>query len=85
VTGPPPKTREPNTRDRNAEGRDPALYRWEIAGLIALASVVLAIPLSLVRAARPGPAAALADTESAFVGSDSCRDCHQTLFERWVG
>jgi len=70
---------------KDTAGRDPALRRWEMIGLIALTTLVLAIPLSLLWPARPGTAPELAGTQAAFVGSNSCKDCHQIAYNRWIG
>jgi len=59
------------------------LRRWEIAGLIALAVIVLAIPLSLLR--RPAAADASTDGRPTFVGTAACKDCHQAAFDAWHG
>ena len=53
--------------------------------MIALAAIVVAIPVSLLRPARSGPAPELADVEPAFVGSSACKDCHQIAYDRWNG
>ena len=62
-----------------------SLAPWERAGLAALAIIVLAVPLSLLRPPRavsgPGPMGARAD----FVGSASCEECHKTAFQKWRG
>jgi tetratricopeptide (TPR) repeat protein len=60
------------------------LRRWEIAGLAALAAIVLTIPLSLLRPAANAPRE-IGDVDAAFVGSAQCRDCHEIEFERWIG
>jgi predicted CXXCH cytochrome family protein len=65
--------------------RESSLERWERAGLIALAVVVLAIPLSLLRPARTGPGAGAAGGTPAFVGSASCEECHKAAFAKWRG
>jgi Tfp pilus assembly protein PilF len=59
------------------------LRRWELAGLIALAAIVLAIPLSQIR----GPVVVEGDGDSAptFVGGSACKDCHRVEFEEWRG
>jgi len=59
------------------------LARWETAGLIALAVIVVTIPLSQLRA----PAALAGDAEPAptFVGTAACIDCHRVQFEEWSG
>jgi predicted CXXCH cytochrome family protein len=52
---------------------------------VSAAVIVLAIPLSLLRpGARGGPAAA-EDGAVTFVGSASCRDCHQAAYDKWKG
>ncbi len=56
--------------------------RWKLAGLAALAVIVVAVPLSLLRAPSGPPAA---EAEAAFVGSAACRDCHQAAWEAWEG
>ena len=68
-------------RAETGEG-DVALERWELAGLAALAVIVAAVPLSLVRSRPVGPAA---ETEAVFVGSAACRDCHQAAWDAWQG
>ncbi len=69
---------------RSAGGRDPGLRRWEIAGLAALAVIVLMVPLSLLRSVPEGPGA-LDATEAAFVGTAACRECHEAEYDRWQG
>jgi tetratricopeptide (TPR) repeat protein len=65
------------------EKHAPVLGRWEAAGLISLAIIVLTVPLSLL-GARDETSPRLAEVESAFVGSAACRDCHATETERWA-
>ncbi len=59
--------------------------RWELAGLIALAVIVVALPAyyftrvintSLTVVAQPG---------ASFVGSIACRDCHKPEYDKWLG
>jgi len=59
------------------------LRRWEIAGLVALAVIVLAIPLSLLR--RLPTAGATPEDTPGFVGTEACRDCHRTEYDGWLG
>jgi predicted CXXCH cytochrome family protein len=64
---------------------EPSLRRWEIAGIVALATAVLAVPLSLVRTrGAVGPTDPFAETP-AFVGSAACRECHGVAWSRWKG
>jgi predicted CXXCH cytochrome family protein len=62
---------------------DAVLRRWEIAGLVALAVIVLAIPMSLLR--RPTVPDVEADDRPTFVGTAACRDCHQAAYDGWRG
>jgi tetratricopeptide (TPR) repeat protein len=52
--------------------------------LIALAIVVIAIPLSRLRSAADG-ADDVAAGKAAFVGTAACIDCHRVEHERWGG
>jgi tetratricopeptide (TPR) repeat protein len=69
---------------RDTGGRDPRLRLWEAIGLIALATIVVTVPLSLRRSVQQGPGE-IADVKAAFVGSKACQDCHRTEFDRWSG
>ncbi|MDH3999475.1 MAG: tetratricopeptide repeat protein, partial [Desulfuromonadales bacterium] len=59
------------------------INRWESIALIA-AAVILLSPLLYLAKPRP----ALPDEEvqaAAFVGSEKCRSCHQSAFDKWRG
>jgi hypothetical protein len=63
------------------------LNAWRITGLVATLAIILTLPLYRFiegrRAASPsGPAV---DTTAAFVGSESCRDCHRNEYDKWNG
>jgi Tfp pilus assembly protein PilF len=64
-------------------GRDLAPLRaWDRAGLVALAGLVLAVPVYLVRSAlTPPPPAGRAAAR--YVGSVKCRPCHLKAWEAW--
>ena len=64
---------------------DPALRRWALVGLVALAVVVVAIPLSLLRPARAVGERGPLGEPPAFVGTAACLDCHQAAAQRWRG
>jgi hypothetical protein len=64
---------------------DQSLRRWETVGLVSLAVVVLAVPLSLLRPRRELGRDEIVDRPVTFVGSAACRDCHQGEYERWKG
>ncbi|PWB71679.1 MAG: hypothetical protein C3F15_12460 [Holophagae bacterium] len=63
---------------------DPALHRWERAGLAALAVIVVTIPLSLLRGPS-GAGRAATDATPTFVGGAGCVECHQAAAEAWRG
>jgi len=63
----------------------PDVGRWEIASLVALAVIVIAIPLSLVRGGAAVETGAIDEAPAAFTGTESCRSCHQTAYDRWKG
>ena len=64
---------------------DPVLRRSALVGLAALAVIVLAVPLSLLRPTRgvgePGPLG----EPPAFAGTAACLDCHPVAAQRWKG
>jgi predicted CXXCH cytochrome family protein len=62
---------------------DADLRRWEVAGLVALVVIVVAIPLSLLQ--QPAARGATPDDTPAFVGGAACRDCHQAAYDEWRG
>jgi tetratricopeptide (TPR) repeat protein len=67
-----------------SSGRDPGLRRWEVGGLLALAVIILTVPLSLIHSPAKGPLE-IAAAEATFAGTESCRDCHRVEYERWLG
>jgi len=72
---------DPNaTQAPNDPAAGDPLRRWRIAGVIATAAIVLAASLYVaVRALRePAP-----QGEARFVGSESCKGCHQKVYEQW--
>jgi nitrate/TMAO reductase-like tetraheme cytochrome c subunit len=69
---------------RTKNGGDPGLWRWEVVGLLALVTIVVTIPLSLRQTPDATPAS-IQDAEAIFVGTASCRDCHQVEYNRWLG
>jgi len=63
---------------------DSDLRRWELTGVVALMVIVLSIPAylarhGLTRADELSPDQAAAS----FVGSDTCRRCHESAYESW--
>ncbi len=68
-----------------SEARDPALRRWEIAGLVALAIVAATIPLSLFAERDRSEIQEVSEITPAFSGTLSCRDCHKVEYDRWRG
>jgi predicted CXXCH cytochrome family protein len=61
------------------------LYRWKIAGVVALLVVVVSIPLYVMREVqREEPAQAL-PAQSTFVGRGECIECHAEAYDKWLG
>ena len=63
---------------------DPARYRWELLGLVALGVIVVTIPLSLLRGPS-GAGRAATDAAPTFVGGAACTECHQAAAQAWRG
>jgi len=62
------------------------LRAWRLVGLVALALIVLSIPLYAVMETRRMAVATLAAAPAAtFVGRDACIDCHQAAYDSWAG
>jgi Flp pilus assembly protein TadD len=61
---------------------DPALRRWAVAGTIALAVVLVVVPLSRL---RDQPLPSQEPGAATFVGTAACVDCHQTAADAWRG
>ena len=59
---------------------------WGIAALVALAVIVLSVPLYVVREMQRDAAIISPDTSAAsFVGREQCTDCHDETYEQWLG
>lgn len=66
--------------------KNDSMRGWMITGLAALAVIVIAIPLNVVREAAPVTAAEqLAEGGATFVGRDTCVVCHRPAFDAWFG
>ena len=63
---------------------DPSLRRWERVGVIALAVIVVTIPLSLLRGPS-GAGSAATDAAPVFVGGAACTECHEAAARAWRG
>jgi tetratricopeptide (TPR) repeat protein len=59
-----------------------SLRRWEVVGVLATLAIVLAVPLRLAVVSARGPRQS-ASTVALYVGSDSCKSCHQAAYEKW--
>jgi predicted CXXCH cytochrome family protein len=58
------------------------MRRWEVVGALATLVIVLAVPLRLAVVAARGPRQH-AQTVALYVGSDSCKSCHQAAYDKW--
>jgi tetratricopeptide (TPR) repeat protein len=62
------------------------LRRWEIAGIVATAVIVLSLPLYLLKEGYfQGRAGEETVPAAAYVGRGKCVDCHREVSERWKG
>jgi len=62
------------------------LHNWRIAAAVALAVIVLAIPMYVVRELqRDDPTASALPAQSSFVGRSACIECHTDAYEQWLG
>ncbi len=62
------------------------LRGWRITGLVALAVIVLSIPLyAVIETRRMADATLAAAPAPTFVGRDGCVDCHRAAYESWTG
>ena len=76
----PPEVRAP------ADTTQDPLRQWRLAGLIALALIVVSIPLYALLETRRMAVSTLAGAPAAtFVGRDACVDCHPAATESWLG
>src|SRR5947209_9427909 len=58
------------------------LRRWNATGIAVTAAIVLSVPVYLaMRPRRPPPLAA----EDRYVGSNTCKTCHQKPYDAWKG
>jgi tetratricopeptide (TPR) repeat protein/Zn finger protein HypA/HybF involved in hydrogenase expression len=66
--------------------RDDGMLSWRIAGILALAVIVLAIPLYVVKEkTRHASGVAPDSAEATFVGREQCIDCHTDAYDQWTG
>ncbi|MGD8330981.1 MAG: multiheme c-type cytochrome, partial [Acidobacteriota bacterium] len=75
----------PDPAGRAEPGPD-SLLPWRVAGVLALAAIVVSIPLyALVETRRTAIATLDAAPAATFVGREACIDCHAAAYERWRG
>jgi tetratricopeptide (TPR) repeat protein len=59
-----------------------SLHRYRLVAVLAMAVLVLSVPLYLGLRALAGPPKAV-DTTPLYVGSEKCAACHKPAFEKW--
>ena len=65
---------------------DRALYRWQVAGVIASLVIVLTVPIYVLKEQRARSTGSAADAGGAtFVGRDNCVECHRSAYDAWFG
>ena len=60
---------------------------WKITGIIATLVIVLILPIYHLKN-RPSPTIPEREDHgqtARFVGSEACRDCHKTEYDKWSG
>jgi len=62
------------------------LKRWKLADALATLIIVLVIPYCWVRESGRVPSGSAGDLSAkiAFVGSESCKDCHRAEYDKWA-
>lgn len=65
--------------------RDP-LLRWKLLGVAATLMIAATPPLWLVRqGATESPHRDDGESAPRFVGRETCRECHEEIYQRWLG
>lgn len=59
--------------------------KWERAALLALAFIVVSLPVYYFSVVKNAAAPVSAKIEADFVGSVACRDCHEPEYDKWLG
>ena len=60
------------------------LKPWILAGVIATAAIVMALPLYVLRQAVWRPSSG-GETAATFVGREECKSCHKDAYDKWTG
>jgi tetratricopeptide (TPR) repeat protein len=71
--------------DQPTAAVDPTLRRWAVAGVAALAVIVLSVPVYLVRRSLAGPGVDFTAQAPTFVGLPACARCHEQAVKDWRG
>jgi len=58
---------------------------WERAALLALAFIVVSLPVYYFSVVKNPARPVSAVPEAGFVGSVACRDCHEPEYDKWLG
>ncbi len=62
------------------------MRRWKRLAIFAAAAIAAALPMRLWRDLfTPPPPKVSDETPARFVGRESCRECHETEFKKWLG
>ncbi len=68
---------------KNPEDDRYSLRRWELLAFMSVALIILTPLLVWYKASTQKPVAELATNQ--FVGSEKCKKCHESVYEKWRG
>ena len=62
-----------------------SLQRWRLTSVIALAVIVLSVPLYVARESQRDDPREVTPAKADFVGREQCITCHTEAYELWLG
>jgi len=71
--------------DAPTAGQDARLRQWLTVGVWAMAAIVVAVPVYLVRRHAFGDYAGATTAPATYVGRNACAPCHERELEAWKG
>ena len=62
---------------------DKNIKTWEYIGLIAAIIIVVSMPVYFFTVEKSKRGIVASDTKATFIGSEKCKDCHKTEYDKW--